>query len=150
SVWKLTRGLQLSGGFGYQDARYNEFDNAGGPGVNAAGKRLLFVPKWTANLSGQYGYDLPNAARIVLRADYSYVGSRYSDALNDPFRLRPSYWLTNARIGYVAPRERWQLFLWGNNVANHRYATSVDVDQFAADQSNPVKLITYGRPRTFG
>lgn len=148
--WLPVKGLLLSGGAGYTDAVYDNFANAGGAGINAAGKKIPFVPNWTGNLTGQYSYKLANAGSIVLRSDVSYVGRKYDDVLDDPLRLTPGYWVANARIGYVAPDDNWQVYVWSNNFTNHFYESDVSIDQFAVDQASPVQLITYGRPRTYG
>ena len=148
--WMPARGLAFSAGAGYVDPVYDQFENAGGPGINAAGKHFPYVPNWTGNLSGQYSYALGNGANIVLRTDGSYVGRRYGDVLDSPLKVSPDYWVANARLGYVAPGDVWQVYLWSNNVTNHFYEQQVSLDQFAVAQASPVKLISYGRPRTYG
>lgn len=148
--WLPLRGVLFSAGAGYVDAVYDNFANAGGKGVNAAGKFFPDVPKWTGNVTGQYSYMFADETSIVLRADASYVGRRYYDVLNTPTYVTPAYWFANARLGYVAAADRWQVYLWSNNVTSHFYEQSVTPDQFAVDQSSPVVDVSYGRPRTYG
>jgi iron complex outermembrane receptor protein len=148
--WLPVDSLRLSAGVGYLDAVYDRFDNAGGAGVSAAGKRISLVPRWTANASGQYSYTLSNGGQWRVRSDFSYVGERFGDAMNTAVRHNPSYWVANARIGYAAPDEKWQVYLWSNNVTDREYIQSVSIDQFAIVRSQPVKTVSFGRPITYG
>jgi iron complex outermembrane receptor protein len=149
-TWLPTSNLQFSIGLGYQDAVYDQFQNAGGPGIDAAGKTISLVPEWTGNASGQYSYPLAGGGRLVMRADYSYLGERFGDVMNDRNRVSPAYWVVNGRAGYVAPTDRWQVYLWSNNLTDHSYVQAYGIDQFAIQQSSPVRTVSYGRERTVG
>ncbi len=88
--------LQLRLGLGYNDARIT---SAGASG-QAVGSRVLQTPAWTATIGGVYEFPVSERWRGFLQADYSYVGDSLSanSGAGVNFR-RPSYSLTNARIG---------------------------------------------------
>lgn len=47
----LTRDLRLTANIGYLKSKYDDFQNASGPGVSADGKEMIFAPRWNASLA---------------------------------------------------------------------------------------------------
>jgi len=149
SVWLAFRGMQLSAGFGFLDARYAQFANVDGQGSNANGKRMENVPKETGNLSALYSHPLPHNGKVSIRGDYSYISSRYTDPLNSAIRQAPSYWVANGQITYTAHDDAWEISVLSRNITNHLYIVDAGLQQFAVVQSSPVRTVAYGQPRTF-
>jgi outer membrane receptor protein involved in Fe transport len=84
------------------------------------GSRVFNIPHWTGSAGAVYEW--PLAAQIgtlVLSADYSYVGDSLSgnDTPAMP-RVRPSYSVTNARVGLR--RKDWDLTFFVNNVFSEK------------------------------
>ena len=93
----------LTAGVGYTDATLSE----GNAAIDAeAGERIQNVPKWAANASAEYGFEIQNSMignyDAYLRTDIQYVGSSYSGFLQnegDPFQKKPALTLVNFRFG---------------------------------------------------
>ena len=63
-------------------------------------------------------------ADVLLAANYQ--DNVAFDVVRDPPEARKdSYWLTDARIGIGSADERWNVSLWGKNLADERYRTQV-------------------------
>jgi iron complex outermembrane recepter protein len=107
--------LTIRTSLGYQDAVITE---AGNGSPQAVGSPVFNIP----HLTGSAGaiYEWPLAAQVgtlVLSADYSHIGDSLSGN-NTPAmpRFRPSYSVTNARVGLR--RNGWDLTFFANNVFN--------------------------------
>jgi len=139
-----TKGLLLSGGFGYTDATFDEFENCSGPGVddNCNGNRLTRAPKYTANVSAQYTFELGDG-ELVMRGGYAYRGDLFFNAQNTLNSLNDSYGILKARISYNT--EHWELSVWGENLTDKEYFNGIAA-------ANPIgdSIVVYGNPRTYG
>ena len=92
------------------------------PEISApAGRRLAYVPDFTANGSATYRFSAFGDERFHLRADYQYVGRQYNE-INDfglvPRQELPAYSLLNLRLG--ADFDAWRLSLFADNVFDER------------------------------
>ena len=68
---------------------------------------------------------------------------RFDVVRDPPEGLEGSYWLTNARIGIGSADGRWNVSVWGKNLADERYRTQVMFSSVGFGSS-------YGPPRTYG
>jgi len=133
-TWKPISGLTFSGGFGYTDVTLLQFTDPG-TGANFNGNRAPYVPLYTANLRAEYHH--PNGwfggieATTDGRTNYTE-----NQSLADSQR---AYALLGARLGYDTGR--WQVTLYGNNLTNTAYYSSI---------TPGVTSATPGTPRTFG
>lgn len=59
----LTRDLRLTANIGYLKSKYDDFQNASGPGVSADGKEMIFAPRWNASLGLNWTVRSPCPAR---------------------------------------------------------------------------------------
>ena len=143
-------GLTLSGGIGYLDATYLDFDNVDGRGTSADGRRMQGVPKLTGNASIQYQQPLENGGSLSVRADYQGITERSGDPLGNPLRRAPASWTANARLTYAAPDDRWKLSGFATNLFNRQNAILYDISQFAVAQAQPVRTVLYAEPRIYG
>ena len=127
-------GLDLTAGFGYVDAR---FDNATNPFTNESfdGNRLPYAPRYSYNLAAQYRDPEGFFGRLELQG---YGNSFFDDAnrlKQDPFGL------VNAQLGY-----EWDntgIYVFANNIFDSRYIT-------AALTSAGQDLASFGDPFTLG
>jgi len=151
---RATESLLLSGGVGYADAEYTSYTDrtAAGATLNFKGNKLDSAPKTTYNLSA--AYELPISASLKFsarldwnsRADYYRLGGRNNNPAVD---LVQGYELLNGRIGVVATDGRWEVFLFGDNLADNDYTLSrlgTGLPPFTPTG----QAATLGRPRYVG
>jgi len=95
------------------------------------GREQPNAPRWTAQFGVQYVFDLPGNATLTPRADYAYIGARWStlfDATPDLANggasdYLPQDQLVNAQLVYARP-DNWTVTLYGTNLFNLQYAAS--------------------------
>jgi len=145
-TWTPVRGLTVNAGGTYVDSRVSDdfltndpFSNV----VDIKGEQFPNSPKW--QLTGDVEYDFP-----VSEALRGYVGvsPRYRSASvaafgdSPAFRL-PGYALLDLRAGIASDDGHWYAEVWGRNVTDQFYATSV------THVIDTVDRLT-GMPATFG
>jgi iron complex outermembrane recepter protein len=138
--------LTLTANLATLDATYLNFPQAPGPGgviVNATGNRLNAAPKYTANLSAEYTYDLAGGDGLFARADYLWQDKQYFVASNDPQQSQGAYGLLNTSVGYESADGKWRASLWAKNLTAKQYIT-ITATVSAVVSGRP------GDPRTFG
>ncbi len=88
-------------------------------------------------------YDIPlgDKGRLETSANYSYTGDQRGEL--EPYAIQPAYSLIDARLGWISPSSRYEVSLWGNNLANKAWVSHVYT---IADEVFGV----YGEPRTYG
>jgi iron complex outermembrane recepter protein len=136
--------LEMSVGLGYQDAKITQTSIES---PQAVGSPIYQVPDWTGNGAVSYTTQLTNDSKMVVGADYSYIGRSFSgnNDASDP-RLRPSYRLVNARLAFDhGPLE---IALVGKNLANE-IANLGDSRSLAAETPGRPRLFV-NQPRTIG
>jgi iron complex outermembrane receptor protein len=132
---KPNRGLELSAGFGYNDAKYNNYTN---PliGSNFNGNRLPLSPEYTYNLAAQYRTTGGLLGRLELQGFGSYLLDDANRIKQDPFLL------VNARVGYE--KNNFGFYLFANNIFDTRYITQ------GFEFPPPSVIASYGAPVTVG
>ncbi len=135
---KLVKGLEAFAGFGYVNAKIDEWvatefdwNNMQPVTNNYKDKYLPYVPKYTYNLSLQYRHD----TGLFGRVDLLGTGSCYSDTKN--INKRDAYELVNLRAGYE--NEHFDIVLWCQNLFDKEYMLGPGI-QASID----------GAPRTIG
>lgn len=151
----IVRGLTLTGGFSYIHDRFLQYPDAsfitpvGGctpiPAVvpcsgSAAGNRLPYTPTTTANVGGNYKWELPFGA-IDVNVNYFRSGSWF--AAPDNVAYQPSYGLVNGTLSWTDVDEHLKVGLFVRNLGNTVYATSVT-------EATPGEVISRGPPRMYG
>lgn len=150
---------------------YTGFDIFGGvdnpnyvPGAenteDLSGNPLPYTPKWSAIVNVDYEFDaLGGRPFIGITANYkskqdAAIGGGVTSLPNGPrYRIHPdvgpypyvidSYATVDARIGYKAADESWRVMLWGKNIFDKYYWTSVIP---SSDSTGRLA----GRPATYG
>jgi iron complex outermembrane receptor protein len=108
---------------------------------SAVGNRLALAPDVTLSLGADYVVPLESRGDLTFSASYSYNDGFYGEPDN---RLhQPSYNLANANVSWDSPAHLYKVRLWGKNLANAQYATSI------GSQPNG-DFIAYAYPRTYG
>jgi iron complex outermembrane receptor protein len=123
ALWRFAPRAALQGSFGWTDARYQTFlytPVPGGPAQDLSGNDFYQTPRRQAALGGSY--QVPTAAGdVLLRADYAWQDRIQFNVIND-FNNQGAYGTANARIALASHEQTWELAVYGNNLADKRYA----------------------------
>ncbi|WP_245638343.1 TonB-dependent receptor [Croceicoccus bisphenolivorans] len=143
-VW----GLTLRGSLAYLDATYKNFiygDPVSGEFYNLKGYRLQNAPEWQAMLGVNYDYEMGSGDRIVADVSWMYTAAKYYTAILDTPRslVQPTY-LVDGLLTYHAPDDRWSVGLWGKNLFDKRYISTV------YDSPGYTGIVGYAPPRQYG
>ncbi len=141
-------GLTLRASLAYLDAAYKEFlyfDPVTAVFTDLKGADLQNAPHWSSTLGINYSYPMANDARIVADVSWLYTAQKYYTAiLNTPrSTVQPTYYL-DALLTYHAPDDRFTIGLWGKNLLDKRYISTV------YDSPGYMGLVGYAPPRQFG
>jgi iron complex outermembrane receptor protein len=140
----LLKELKISGGWGYADARFDEYKNAGGEGINYDGNRLPWAPKNEYSISVEYIQSIGNLGDLFLYEEFVYQGNFYCVADNDPvLSFVDSHELLNARVGFNFADNLLGISIYGRNLLDKVYLLD---NSPAWDKPT----VWYGPPRTFG
>jgi iron complex outermembrane receptor protein len=138
-------GLTLGASLTYLDSKVVDFTNAvdttGKAGVNFDGVPLPFTPRWAGTFNGDYSYPAPGGAVIAgftvtqRAASDAVLGAQKIDVQAIPTAVVRSnvgsvygiegYGTVDVRLGYQSEQGKWSVGLWGKNVLNKYYWTTV-------------------------
>ena len=81
------------------------------------------TPELTVAVSPVMERDLTNGGRLTARLDYSWRDDMWGEPSSDLGRYTRinSRGLVNMHVGYAPPGAKWQMFVYGRNVADERY-----------------------------
>ena len=100
----------------------------------------LYSPKWTYNMGADYTFAVGNGLTLTPRANYSYVGSRFTYIAYAPVSDRiDGFGLLSALVTLRA--DRWFVEAYGTNLTDKDYISGQ-----ASASSNEF----YGPPRQYG
>ena len=115
----------------YLDSKFLDFRNA--PNLPAfagtqdlTGKRSTFSPRWQGNGYAQYdGVVGSRGLTWFARFDLQFRSSANigSDDNEDPGTVQTAYSVMGGRVALNGPEDRWQIALYGANLANTKYCT---------------------------
>ena len=157
--WAPAEGWDVRQAIGYAKGKFDEFvDYDGGTVIQngpdpESGLWLdpIFIdrsgedaPGTDVQYSGLFAYRSSFSDNLDWRIqfDYSYTDT-YTSILGPDYDLE-SYWLLNAQIGLLQAEDRWQLVLWGQNLADEEYFTDKNFFNEAAIAG------AVGAPRSYG
>ncbi|MFQ5562534.1 MAG: TonB-dependent receptor [Parvularculaceae bacterium] len=97
-------------------------------GSEFIGQRFPLAPEVTGNASLAYQRPITNDADMVLKFDWTFVGSILHELVppgsaDEAIVSEDSYNLLNARLGYVDHEHAFEVFFWVKNLADERYAS---------------------------
>ncbi len=107
---KITSGLSVMAGFGYNHIEYDKFEDDKG---NYEGNLTSFAPEYMFNIGAQYRH----SNGFYARADLIGYGKMYDDYEN--LYSRDAYQVVNAKIGYET--DRFDIYLYGKNIFDEEY-----------------------------
>jgi outer membrane receptor protein involved in Fe transport len=159
-TYQITDSLTLTAQATYLDSEIKNYDGFNIIGVDEdfSGDRLPFTPEITYSLGLDYRVLLNRGGELFFGAnvrgqsdsDAAIAGDRISfpdTPENSSFQKYPfemdGYALLDLRAGYVSEDEKWKVMLWGKNVTDEYYWTSV-----IPSSDNMARFA--GRPATYG
>jgi iron complex outermembrane receptor protein len=147
-VTRPLESLMIRAGLGLIDA---EVTKGFLGGVNLKGNQLPQAPDVNFNLSADWEVLNLNAGTLTLHGDTSFTDTQYFDVFNIDRIEADAYWLTNAQLTFERPDSRWTISVWGKNLADEEYNTSIiDLQAFFGyDYTHVGAGRTYGADLTF-
>ena len=158
---KLSSTFHLDANASWLNARYSTFTSssvaaalkpflAGNPRYNAvlgtydaSGNKLNQAPRFSGTIAATNDFNLASGAVVTLRGDVYYSERVYYDPQNTVYTSQGPYAVVNAQLSYTTPSKKWQVILYGKNIANRLY--------LYAFQANGVEPAGFGSaPRTYG
>jgi iron complex outermembrane recepter protein len=144
-------GLTLGSSIEVLHARYDEFPNAplytplptGGDlasSFDATGKAAVRSPDFAGNLTLDYRYALGYGSVDFSAGDYYNSGFFWNP---DNRVKQTAYNLVNSSLTWTAPKELWDVRVWGKNLLSRRYY-SYATDQSFGDDASPAAPLTFG------
>ncbi|MDR3510748.1 MAG: TonB-dependent receptor [Caulobacteraceae bacterium] len=147
-------GLTLSANYTYNESKYDNYPGgggtAGGKTLSANGVQTPYAPKNKAYFSVDYQHGLDSQFDGFVHLGYSVQSSENFDPkvvnpVYGKYYAIPGYDLFDARIGVTSVNGRWEVSLWGKNLADKRYIVFANRTAVLA---NPA--VMYGPPLTYG
>ena len=144
--WAPIEQLRVAAGLGYLDSEYLDFDGApglpGGPPQDLTGERRTYSPEWQTSLTADWTQTLTNGMQWFVGGSWSWVDEQNVGASsnNNPQSQQDSYSIINARAGLRSASGNWDVTLFGNNLTEEDYCSTI-YDQgfgFPLGAVNPV------------
>jgi len=140
--------LTLRGSVSYLDTKYKEFvytDSSSGSSTRLDGLPLQNAPKWQAVLGANYTYEFAGGSKVTADVSWMYTAKKYYTSIFDTPRstVQPTYYV-DASLTFHAPDDRFTVGVWGKNLADNRYISTV------YDSPGYMGLVGYAPPRQFG
>jgi iron complex outermembrane receptor protein len=158
--WTPIPGLTATATLAYNEAEYTDtellVDTNNPEPVDFSGRPLGRAPEWTGSLGLQYDWQLSAGLNVRVRADYTYTGAQYLDALLDERSFQEGYELLDLRASISTADDRWRFSIWGRNVLGEEYITQAlpnpagPFKLFFPDLDIPSYVGAVGNPRTYG
>jgi len=143
-VTRPVRDFTLRVGLGFLDGKIQDGSIAGGA-IDVSGHKLPNAPSTSATLEADWDALHFGDSRLTLHFDGSYASKQYFELLNEDRIAQDAYAILNARVAYHGGGERWEVGVWGRNLADKYYLTNaVDLQALGYDYEHR------GLPRMYG
>jgi iron complex outermembrane receptor protein len=151
SNWALTDKLSLLANYSYMMSEYvgdfEALDVKTNTVRNVKGNELNRTPNDKFSLSSYYVQPF-SSGDIVFTLNYSYIGDQYTSIYNDAIEQIGSYEVLNTRLSWQAASGRYEVSIYGRNLADelsyaNRYSVSGARDGVRG-KGRPIDPLTYG------
>ncbi|MBB4614894.1 TonB-dependent receptor [Novosphingobium taihuense] len=141
-------GFTLRGSLAYLDTKYKSFlyfDPVAAKFIDLKGYALQNAPKWASTLGANFTHAFADDSSIVADVSWMYTGQKfYTAVVNTPrSSVQPTYYV-DALLTYYGPEKRYSIGLWGKNLFDKRYISTV------YDSPGYMGIVGYAPPRQFG
>lgn len=113
----LTDHLQITFNAALTSAKFDEFKNGGGIGIDYDGNYLPFAPRDNYFVALDYTTPAFGLTEVYGHIDFSYTDDYFSNPNNFPGNLIPNRHTSNARVG-IKSDSVWDLSVWIKNIAD--------------------------------
>ena len=136
------RRFEITGTLGYVDDQYTQLQPGAVVSIN---NKIPYVPTWNLVFAGRYTFDVGDAGTLTPSVNWAYRSESYATPSNTAVSYLPAYGLLGARLAFRPAHGPWEVSMFGTNLTNKRYLTSVG-------DSNGIGIVyqLLGRPREFG
>ncbi len=147
-------GLQLSGFFGYADAKYKTFTTTGANGspVDLSGQPFSDTPKFNSRLGVLY--ELPVAGgSLRMGGGWNHTSNTSLSVIAFPGAETGVLDLFDARVAWTSPDDRLELAIFGTNLSNKKYFTAIGLNRTGVSTALSAVTGAYGvqaEPRFIG
>ncbi len=139
----LTDHLSISFNTAFTQARFDEFKNGGGLGVDYDDNYLPYAPEHTYFVAIDYSRTLFHQTEVYGHIDYGYTGDYFSNPNNTPGNTIANYFAANARLGIIIDTH-WDVSLWVKNMTDETNLRQRSVSFLGVPRG------LYNPPRTYG
>ena len=124
-TWLVTDGVMLSGGITNVNTRYGSSagSDVGKPELDDA--RITNAPEWQASSALFVDRPLTDGVNWTLNVNYFHRGRHNTGSSLGPLKFQGAYNLWNVQAGLRSQDDRWEVFVWGNNVLDEDYQTII-------------------------
>ncbi len=143
-TWRASRNVSAFFNYGWIDATFDKHDDDGNP-QKLAGNQFRLTPKNSASAGLDLGWDV-GAAHLYARPSWNWRSHVYFEDDNTPGIEQDGYALVNLRLGVQLAEGRWDIALYGNNLADKDYL--IDAGNTGRLFGTPTFI--QGLPRTYG
>jgi iron complex outermembrane receptor protein len=112
-----------------------------------SGNQLSRSPEWKVTLSGEYEIPIGRYGSLSPRVQYTWQDDTYFRAFNRDFDLQDAYHLTDAKVTWRSPEERWWIEVFVQNIEDEAPKQNILVGPRYF--GSPV-LAWYSPPRFYG
>lgn len=143
-IWyRPIEGLDIKAGLAYNDAVFVDHQSAT---TDLSGNRLPNASKTSYNVLVRYEFPLGNGLVLAPMAAVNYKGKIFYQDTNFEMVAQDSYHIVDANISlYPEGNDKWEISLWGKNIADKEY----DTDAFVSGSAGVASRLP-GAPRTYG
>lgn len=139
----LTDHLQFSFNTAFTQAKFDRFENGGGPGVNYDGNYLPYAPEHTYFIAFDYSRALFQQSEVYAHINYGHSGDYFSNPNNTADNAIAHFFTANARIG-LRINSVWDASLWAKNITDETNLRQRSVSFIGVPRG------FYNPPRTYG
>jgi iron complex outermembrane receptor protein len=114
-----TQGLNLSAGYAYLDAEYDEFIDD--QGNDFSGNSLTRAPEHSGHFAVDYAFPTGERGVVTVGGEYMYQSEIFFDPDNFELVGDDGHGVLNARVAFETADGNWRFTAWGKNVSDELY-----------------------------
>ena len=148
--------FNVAGGLTHQVAKYVDLPNQScyvlqtvgcvNGNADASGHDLSNAPRWIGTFETNYTRPIAAGVDGLISANYYWRSKTNFSPLGDPREEIFSYGLLGASVGVRAPSGKWAVTLWGKNLLNKAFVTSING---IGNLLDPTALQMYRSPESY-